>query len=170
MRRWLSSRAQGRARARARAVIGDRRMRDSDGADLSPEYTDPNMFIPKNTRVMVRKVNAKAQSAALKDAPEKQAALAAAAAQAPAKPAPWSAAGDAPAEEETPLDEEENDEEARLQAMIEEQNAAWQENQKQRRQQQQMQQCGPAGGRAVFGAISSFFVCVSRMSGSLLVD
>jgi len=37
------------------------------------EYTDPGMFIPKNTRVMVRKINAKAQSAQLKDAPEKAA-------------------------------------------------------------------------------------------------
>ena len=72
-------------------------MRDSDGADLSPEYTDPNMFIPKNTRVMVRKVNAKAQSAALKDAPEKQAALAAAADVWPALASPClaeAAAGD----------------------------------------------------------------------------
>lgn len=37
------------------------------------EYTDPGMFIPKNTRIMVRKINAKVQSSALKDAPDKAA-------------------------------------------------------------------------------------------------
>lgn len=37
------------------------------------EYTDPAMFIPKDTRVEVRKVNVKAQAQGLKDAPDKEA-------------------------------------------------------------------------------------------------
>jgi len=39
----------------------------------APEYTDAAIFVPKNTRVMVRKINVKTQSSALKDVPEKAA-------------------------------------------------------------------------------------------------
>lgn len=47
--------------------------RPSDCARAGAEYTDPAMFIPKDTRVEVRKVNVKAQAQGLKDAPDKEA-------------------------------------------------------------------------------------------------
>ena len=47
--------------------------RPSNCARACAEYTDPAMFIPKDTRVEVRKVNVKAQAQGLKDAPDKEA-------------------------------------------------------------------------------------------------
>ena len=122
---------------------------------LPTEYTDPGMFIPKNTRVMVRKINAKVQSSALKDAPDKAAQYAphyapcstcllvraqdcadllpvryrmaaTAAKAAPAVSTGFGADDDMAAMKEEPNEhEEEGDEVARLQAMMEEQNNEW---------------------------------------------
>ena len=56
---------------RAGAVGGRALVGSSDRVHARAEYTDPAMFIPKDTRVEVRKVNVKAQAQGLKDAPEK---------------------------------------------------------------------------------------------------
>ncbi|KAJ1475994.1 DWNN domain-containing protein [Baffinella frigidus] len=96
------------------------------------EYTSEEVFIPKNTSVVVKKINAKAQLDALRPNVERKG---------PKLIVPniQNPESDQPADEAVGPSTSLEEEEAALHAMMNEQNAEWQRTTQQRRQQHQHQ-------------------------------
>eukprot|EP00960_Hanusia_phi_P058687 763953-Hanusia_phi.AAC.2 len=88
------------------------------------EYTGDDTFVPKNTSVLVKRVNAKAQPQALKDNSKPPTVAPVISTTAPPKFSSQNAGSSN--EEKKPVEESTEDEEAKLIAMMEEQNAEFQ--------------------------------------------